>query len=58
MSLADAIAHTVVEATNYVLTKILGRTFHLDSTRAQRISECVLLIIFVLGITVLTVIYS
>lgn len=38
MSLADAIVHTVVDATDHVCQKILGRTFHIEPKRAQNIS--------------------
>jgi branched-subunit amino acid ABC-type transport system permease component len=58
MSLLDATAYAIGETVAYLAGRVVGRTFHLDTKRAQRIGEYVVIGVIVGAAVFITVAYS
>ncbi|MBS4018079.1 MAG: hypothetical protein KGZ68_07555 [Dechloromonas sp.] len=58
MSLLDATAYAIGETVAYLAGRVVGRTFHLDPQRAQRIGEYVVIGVIVGAAVFITVAYS
>jgi hypothetical protein len=56
--MTDAITYAIGEAASYVASIFIGRTFHLEPKRAQRIGERVVFVLLAGALIALTVIYS
>ena len=56
--MADAITWAIGEAAAYMAGLIVGRTFHIEPKRAQRIGEMVIVALLAGVLIAITVIYS
>jgi branched-subunit amino acid ABC-type transport system permease component len=58
MSLLDATAYAIGETVAYLAGRVVGRTFHLEPKKAQRIGEYVVIGVIVGAAVFVTVAYS
>lgn len=58
MSFLDASAYAIGETVAYLAGRVVGRTFHLDPKKAQRIGEYVVIGVIVGAAIFITVVYS
>lgn len=58
MSLLDATAYAIGETVAYLSGRVVGRTFHLDPKKAQRIGEYVVIGVIVGAAVFITIAYS
>ena len=58
MSILDAAAYAIGETVAYLAGRVVGRTFHLEPKKAQRIGEYIVFGVIIGALVLVTVVYS